>query len=134
MLSSYSQIGQYSVFVMVKGDQLGFVFITFISYKWNPFQWMCLVNDVFRNHLFLECVLYYVYIMNAVPHCIKWIAMNMVWINYGYTNKYKNRTMYIYISVLENLQCYNVILTEVKSSHLKTESNFDNQLLNHFEL
>ena len=41
----------------------------------------------------------------------------------------------IYLSVLENLQCYNVILTEVKSSsHLKTESNFDNQLLNHFEL
>ena len=91
------QIRQYSVFVMVKGDQLGFVFITFISNKWNPFQWMCLANDVLRNHLFLECVLCYVSIMNAVPHCIKWIAMNMVWINYGYTNKYKNRTMYIYI-------------------------------------
>ena len=51
------QIRQYSVFVMVKGDQLGFVFITFISNKWNPFQWMCLPNDVLRNHLSLECVL-----------------------------------------------------------------------------
>ena len=87
---------RYSVFVITRGYQLYFVFITFISKKLNGIQWMCLVNGVSCNNLFLECVPNYLSIMNAIQQCIKWIALHMVLIKYGQTNELFTKNIYLY--------------------------------------